>query len=198
MSDRNQRRSRRAFLGAAAATAVAGLAGCQGQSTDEDTGDDKAGGQPTKTLTADGSSGAGVTELAFGETLSLPRVDVTLSNPRTMSSYEWHKKGESEQRVARAGDDNQWLKVDLTSSNTVDRVVRLPLTMNFKGVVGEVVYHPGRNKSPQEKYIGGKVPAGGNREGSMAFLLPEGVSVEEFRVRYTEQRPSGKREAWWM
>lgn len=190
MTDTN----RRAFLAGMAAS-VAGLAGCGGRSTNEDTGDNKAGGQPTKTVKPGMKSGG--TRLTFGETLSLPRVDVTLSNPRTMDSYDWHKKGESERRVAKAGEGKQWLKVDLLSVNTADRVVRLPLTMDFKGVVGEIVYHPGRNKSPQEKYIGGKVPAGDRREGSMAFLLPADVSVEEFRVHYSERRPSGKMEAWW-
>lgn len=185
---------RRVFLAGVAAS-VAGLAGCQGQSTNEDTGDNKAGGQPTKTVSSDMQSGA--RRLAFGETLSLPRVDVTLSNPRTMNSYDWHKLGEDERRVAKAGEGKQWLKVDLHSVNTVDRVVRLPLTMDFKGVVGQTVYHPGRNKSPQEKYIGGKVPAGESREGSMAFLVPADVSVEKFRAQYTEHRPSGKKEAWW-
>ena len=186
---------RRAFLVGTAA-AVAGLAGCQGRSTDEDTGDSKAGGQPTKTVSSDMRSGN--RQLAFGETLSLPRVDVTLSNPRTMNSYDWHKLGESERRVARAGEGKQWLKVDLVSVNTADRVVRLPLTMDFKGVVGQTVYHPGRNKSLQEKYIGGKVPAGGTREGSMAFLVPADVSVEDFRSQYTEHRTNGKVEAWWV
>jgi hypothetical protein len=186
---------RRTFLAGIAASAAA-LAGCQGRSTDEDTGDSKAGGQPTKTVSSDMQSGG--RQLAFGETLSLPRTDLTLSNPRTMDAYEWHKVGEDEQRVARAGEGKQWLKVDLRTVNTVDRVVRLPLTMNFKGVVGQTVYHPGRNKSPQEKYIGGKVPAGESREGSMAFLLPADVSVEEFRAHYTETRPSGKTEAWWV
>lgn len=186
---------RRAFLAGVAAS-VAGLAGCSGQSTDEDTGDNKAGGQPTKTVSSDMQSGA--RQLTFGETLSLPRVDVTLSNPRTMNSYDWHQKGESERRVARAGEGKQWLKVDIRSVNTADRVVRLPLTMNFKGAVGQTVYHPGRNKSPQEKYIGGKVPADEAREGSMAFLVPEDVSVEDFRSQYTERRPSGKKEAWWV
>lgn len=185
---------RRAFLAGLAAS-VAGLAGCQGRSTNEDTGDNKAGGQPTKTVKPGMKSGA--KRLAFGETLSLPRVDLTLSNPRTMDAYEWHKKGSDERRVARAGEGKQWLKVDVQSVNTANRTVRLPLTMNFKGVVDETVYHPGRNKSPQEKYIGGKVPENGRREGSMAFLLPQKVSVDGFRVYYTERRPSGKREAWW-
>ena len=168
---------RRTFL-AGVATSVAALAGCQGRSTNEDTGDNKPGGQPTKTVSADMRSGS--KRLTFGETLSLPRVDVTLSNPRTMDSYEWHRKGESERRVAKAGEGKQWLKVDLESVNTADRTVRLPLTMNFKGAVGETVYHPGRNKSAQAKYIGGKVPAGESREGAMAFLLPADVGVHIF------------------
>jgi hypothetical protein len=188
---------RRTFLsGVAAAISAAGLAGCQGQSTDEDTGDNKAGGQPTKTVSSDMQLGG--RQLAFGETLSLPRADLTLSNPRTMDSYDWHKLGEDERRVARAGEGKQWLKVDIVSANTADRVVRLPLTMDLKGVVGQTVYHPGRNKSPQEKYIGGKVPAGESREGSMAFLLPADVSVGEFRAHYTEHRSNGKTEAWWV
>jgi hypothetical protein len=185
---------RRTFV-ATVGAAVAGLAGCSGRSTDGDTGDDKAGGQPTKTVQPGMQSGAA--RLTFGETLSLPRVDLTLSNPRTMDAYEWHKRGEDDRRVARAGEGKQWLKIDFASVNTVDRVVRLPLTMDFEGIVDETVYHPGRNKSPREKYIGGKVPAGEQREGSMAFLLPAAVSVVDFRAYYSEHRPDGKEEAWW-
>ena len=115
-----------------------------------------------------------------------------------MDAYEWHEKGSDERRVARAGEDQQWPRVDVRSVDTANRVVRLPLTMNFEGAVSETVYHPGRNESPQEKYIGGKVPENGHPEGSMAFLLPEEVPVDEFRVYYAERRPSGKREAWWV
>jgi hypothetical protein len=185
---------RRTFL-TTAALATAGLAGCSSSTPSGDSGDNKPGGQPTKTLTDQPVPGE---QLAYGETLDLPRVSVTMSNPRTMSSYQWHHADEPQQtEVAEAGEGKQWLKVDLRAENTVDRVVRLPLTLDFKGVVGERVYHPGRNKSPQAKYIGGKVPSGTAREGAMTFLVPERVTIDQFRVHYSEHRPSGKKQAWW-
>jgi hypothetical protein len=187
--------NRRTFL-TTAALATAGLAGCSASSSSEDSGDNKAGGQPTKTLTDQPTEGK---TLAFGDTLDLSRVSVTVSNPRTMNSYRWHHKGEPQQtEVARAGEGKQWLKVDIRSENTTDRRVRLPLTLDFKGVVGDTVFHPGRSKSPTDKYIGGKVPAGGVREGNVTFLLPARVSVDQFRVRYTEHRSGSKRKAWWQ
>jgi hypothetical protein len=191
MTDMN----RRTFL-TTAALATAGLAGCSSSSPGEgDSGDNKAGGQPTKTLTAQPTSGK---NLAFGDTLDLPRVSVTVSNPRTMNSYQWHHEGEPQRtEVAKAGEGKQWLKVDVRAENTTDRTVRLPLTLDFKGVVGERVFHPGRSKSPTGKYIGGKANPGGVHEGNVTFLLPASTSVDQFRVHYSEQRPSGKKEAWW-
>ncbi|MFC4359202.1 hypothetical protein ACFO0N_14750 [Halobium salinum] len=181
---------RRSYL-ATAALAATGLAGCAGTNP-EDSGDAKLGGQPTKTL---GTTPSGAQRLSFGETLSLPRVDVTLSEPEAIQEYRWEQDG-AEQTV-EAGEGKQWMVVHTRASNTADRTVRLPLTSNFGGVVGDIVYHPGRNKSPTAKYVGGKVDAGESHEGDMMFLLPEDVTVEQFRVLYGEARPDGKRHAWW-
>jgi hypothetical protein len=184
-------RDRRAVLGALAA-GMTGLAGC----SSSDSGDEKAGGQPTKTVSKGQPKGK---QFAYGSTFELPRIDVTLSNPRAMQSYQWHPKGEPHNaRVANAGEGKQWIQVHLRAENTTDRTVRLPLTLNFKGVVGQTVYHPGRNKSPQKKYLGGKVESGDVREGDLTFLLPASESLDQFRTHYTEHRPGGKKQAWWQ
>jgi hypothetical protein len=181
--------NRRTFITTTTTLATAGLAGCSSM----DSGDNKAGGQPTKTLTAEGEKKA--KRLTFGETLTLPRVSITLSNPRAMKKYRWSEDGE--ESVAKAGEGKQWLVVHARAENTRDRKVRLPLTENFKGIVGDRLFHPGRNKSPSEKYIGGKVPPGRTHEGDVAYLVPEDVSVDRFRVLYKERRPSGKHRVWW-
>ena len=183
--------NRRSYLTTAAALATAGLAGCS--STDSgDSGDNKAGGQPTKTLTATGGEAK---HLSFGNTLDLPRVSITLSNPRATKTYRWSEQGED--RVAKAGEGKQWVMVHARAENTRERKVRLPITENFKGVVGDTVYHPGRNKSATEKYIGGKVPPGRVHEGDVVYLMGDGISVDNFRVLYQEERPSGKHRVWW-
>jgi hypothetical protein len=181
---------RRSYL-ATVALAATGLAGCAADPSG-DSGDGKLGGQPTKTL---GTTPSGAKRLRFGETLSLPRVDLTLSEPTAIREYRWEQDGA--ERTAKAGEGKQWMVVHTRAGNTADRTVRLPLTTNFGGVVRELVYHPGRNKSPAAKYVGGKVDAGEVHEGDMMFLLPEDVAVEQFRVLYGEARPSGKRHAWW-
>lgn len=182
---------RRTYL-TTVALAAAGVAGCAADTSD-DSGDAKLGGQPTKKL---GTTPSGARRLSFGETLSLPRVDLTLSEPEAIQEYRWEQDGA--EQTAEAGEGKQWMVVHTRASNTADRTVRLPLTADFKGVVGDIVYHPGRNKSPTAKYIGGKVDAGESHEGDMMFLLPEDVTVEQFRVLYGESRPSGKRHAWWQ
>jgi hypothetical protein len=179
---------RRTFLATTALT-TAGLAGC----SSTDSGDDKAGGQPTKTLTAQAEKEA--KHLAFGETLDLPKVSITLSNPRTTRRYRWSEDGED--NVAKAGEGKQWGVVHARAENTTDRKVRLPLTENFKGILGDRLFHPGRNKSTTQKYIGGKVPPGRVHEGDVAYLLPASASVEQFRVLYKERRASGKHRVWW-
>ncbi|MFC6724040.1 DUF4352 domain-containing protein [Halobium palmae] len=184
--------NRRAFL-ASAALATAGLAGCTSGDADAgDSGDAKIGGQPTRTLSEKVSASE---RLAFGETLDLPRVSITLSEPESTATYRWEQDGE--ERVAEAGEGKQWIVVPVRTENTADRTVRLPLTVNFKGVVGETVYHPGRNKSVDQKYIGGKVPSGGTREGDVMYLVPESTSTAEFRVLYEERRTDGKHQVWW-
>ena len=179
--------NRRTFLTTAAALAATGIAGCSG-----DSGDNKVGGQPTRTQKRESQERT----LSFGETLELPRTSITLSDPRTTNAYQWEENGED--KVAEAGEGKQWLVVKVRAENTVDRTVRLPLTLNFKGVRGDTVYHPGRNKSHTQKYIGGKAPAGAVREGEITYLTPRGVSVEEFQVLYTEWRPSDKQRVVWQ
>jgi hypothetical protein len=181
---------RRTYL-TAVALAATGVAGCTAD-TSEDSGDEKLGGQPTKTL---GTTPSGAKRLSFGETLSLARVDVTLSDPEAIQEYRWEQDGA--EQTAKAGEGKQWMVIHTEARNTADRTVRLPLTQNFKGVVGEFVYHPGRHKSPTAKYVGGKVEAGVSHEGEMMFLLPEDVGVDQFRVLYEESRPNGKQHAWW-
>ncbi len=182
--------NRRSLLTTIAAATSAGLAGCSAV----DSGDDKAGGQPTKTLTASGEKSA--RRLSFGQTLDLPRVAVTVNEPTATKTYRWSEGGE--ENVARAGEGKQWVVVRVRTENTRDRRVRLPLTENFKGIVGDRVYHPGRNKSSSEKYIGGKVDPGESREGDVAYLTGADVPVEKFRVLYKERRPSGKPRVWWQ
>ena len=182
--------NRRSFLTTATGLAAAGLAGCSGNSGDS--GDNKAGGQPTRTTKKESQERT----LSFGQTLDLPRVSITLSNPRTTNAYRWQESGE--RRVAKAGEGKQWLVVKVRAANTVDRKVRLPLTMNFKGVRGDVVYHPGRNKSLPQKYIGGKVASGTMREGEITYLTPADVAIEEFHVLYEEWRPSDKQRVVWQ
>jgi hypothetical protein len=179
---------RRTFLATAASlAATAGLAGCSG-----DSGDNKVGGQPTRTQKKERQEQT----LSFGETLELPSTSITLSKPRTTDAYQWAKEGED--RVAEAGEGKQWLVVKIRAENTTDRTVRLPLTLNFKGVRGDTVYHPGRNKSKSQKYIGGKAPAGEVREGEITYLTPQDVGIEEFEVLYTEWRPSDKQRVVWQ
>lgn len=178
--------NRRTFLTTAAGLAATGLAGCS-----SDSGDDKVGGQPTRTTNKESQEQT----LSFGETLELPRVSITLSNPRTTNAYRWQDEGED--RVAQAGEGKQWLVVKVRAENTADRRVRLPLTLNFKGVRGDTVYHPGRNKSFSQKYVGGKVPAGAVREGEVTYLTPADVAIEEFHVLYEEWRPSDKQRVVW-
>ena len=182
--------NRRRFLTTAVGLAAAGLAGCSGNAGDS--GDNKAGGQPTRTTKKESQERT----LSFGQTLKLPRTSITLSNPRTTNAYKWQENGES--RVAKAGEGKQWYLVHARAENTEDRKVRLPLTMNFKGVRGDTVYHPGRNKSLPEKYVGGRVPAGTAREGDIAYLTPADVAVEEFHVLYEEWRPSDKQRVVWQ
>ncbi len=179
--------NRRTFLATAAGLVSAGLAGCSG-----DSGDNKAGGQPTRTTKKESQEQT----LSFGQTLELPRASITLSDPRTTNAYRWREGGED--RVAEAGEGKQWLVVKIRAENTTDRTVRLPLTLNFKGVRGDVVYHPGRNKSLPEKYVGGKVPAGAVREGEITYLTPADVAIEEFHVLYEEWRPSDKQRVVWQ
>lgn len=179
---------RRTYLSTTAALATAGLAGCS-----SDSGDDKFLGQPTKTLST--PQGAEAKHLAFGETVDVGRASVTLSDPRATKTYRWSESGE--QRSADAGEGKQWLLIHARAENTADRTARLPITENFKGVVGNRVFHPGRNKSVTAKYIGGKVDPGGVREGDVAYLAPESVSVDDFRVLYRETRPSGDHRVWW-
>ncbi|SEP05953.1 hypothetical protein SAMN04487948_11273 [Halogranum amylolyticum] len=182
--------NRRTFL-TTAALATTGLAGCSSTSTDS--GDNKPGGQPTKTTAAKQSGGQ---RLAFGETFELPQVRLTLETPRATSRYTYTEDGEKQ--TAEAGEGKQWVVVPVRTVNTTDRTVRLPLTLNFKGVVNERVFHPGRNKSVPAKYIGGKVDSGESREGDVMFLTPADVSVDEFRIRYKEKRSSGSHEVWWQ
>ena len=179
---------RRTFLSTAATLAAAGLAGCS-----SDAGDDKVLGQPTKTVST--PKGTQPRRRSFGETVEFPRVAVTLSDPRVMQAYEWSESGET--RTADAGEGKQWAMVRVRAENVVDRTARLPLTLDFKGVLGERVFHPGRNKSLPAKYVGGKVGPGGVREGDMGFLVPEGASVDDFRVLYEERRTSGHEVVWW-
>ena len=179
--------NRRTYLATTALT-VAGLAGCASM----DSGDSKLGGQPTKTVSEKQQGGQ---TIAFGETLELPQATVMLAEPRTTNTYTWSEEGEK--RVAKAGEGKQWVVVRTRAENTADRTVRLPLTANFKGAVGDRLFHPGRNKSVAEKYIGGKVDAGGVREGDVMYLTPADVSASDVRVLYEEERPSGKQHVWW-
>jgi hypothetical protein len=181
--------NRRSYLTTVAAAATAGLAGC----SSTDSGDEKVGGQPTKTLS--GQKKKEAKHRAFGETLEMPRVSLTLSDLRETQTYEWSEEGED--RVAKSGEGKQWVVVHVRAENTMDRKVRLPLTENFKGIVDERLYHPGRNKSIPEKYIGGKVPPGRVHEGDVAYLTGQDVDTDNFRVLYKERRPSGKRRVWW-
>jgi hypothetical protein len=181
--------NRRSYLTTVAAAATAGIAGC----SSADSGDDKIGGQPTKTVTGEKKKEA--QHLSFGETLEMPRVSLTLSDLRSTQTYEWRQEGED--RVAKSGEGKQWVVVHARAENTTDRKVRLPLTVNFKGVAGDTLYHPGRNKSVPQKYIGGKVPPGRTHEGDVAYLTGQDVSTDDFRVLYKERRPSGKRRVWW-
>ena len=70
-----------------------------------------------------------------------------------------------ERRAAEAGEGRQWYLVHARAENTADRPVRLLLTLNFEGVRGDTVFHPGRNRSLPKKYVGGTVSAGTVREG---------------------------------
>lgn len=179
--------NRRTFL-TTTALAAAGLAGC----TSTDSGDNKAGGQPTKTVSKKLSGGE---QIGFGETLELPQVSLTLETPRATNSYTYREDGEKQ--TAEAGEGKQWVVVPARAENTTDGRIRLPLTLNFKGAVGERVFHPGRNKSVPAKYIGGKVDAGVTREGDIMFLTSADVSADSFRVHYKEKRSSGRHEVWW-
>lgn len=180
--------NRRTFLSTAAALATAGLAGCS-----SDTGDNKFLGQPTKTVST--PSGTEPQHRSFGDSVEFPRVSITLSDPRVTGTYEWSESGET--RTADAGDGKQWAIARVRAENIADREVRLPLTLDFKGVFGDLMFHPGRNKSASAKYIGGKVDAGVVREGDMMFLVPEDVSADDFRVLYGERRTNGKQAVWW-
>lgn len=182
--------NRRTFL-TTAAVATTGLAGCTAADSG-DSGDLKLGGQPTKTVS---SKMTGGTEMAFGETLELPQVTLTLDAPRTTKRYTWSENGEESQ--AEAGEGKQWVVVPVHTKNTTNETVRLPLTQNFLGVVGDIVFHPGRNKGVSSKYIGGKVDGGEERSGDMMFLTPADVSAESFSVLYEEARTSGKHKVWW-
>lgn len=182
--------NRRTFL-TTAALATTGLAGCSATSTDS--GDNKPGGQPTKTTSAKQSGGR---QLAFGETFELPQVRLTVESPRATNRYTYTEDGE--EQTAEAGEGKQWVVVPTRAENTTNRTVRLPLTLDFKGVVDERVFHPGRNKSVSAKYIGGKVDAGESREGDVMFLTPADVAVEQFRVHYKEKRSSGTYDVWWQ
>ena len=181
--------NRRTFL-TTTALATAGLAGCSASTVDS--GDSKVGGQPTKTV----SQRSAQKRLAFGETLDIGRAALTLSAPSVTSSYSYQDGGD--QKRMAAGEGKQWVVVPMRAENTADRTVRLPMTANFGGIVGNNLFHPGRNKSVDQKYIGGKVGSGEAREGDMMFLTPVGVSVDEFRVFYREKRSSGKHEVWWQ
>lgn len=182
------RMNRRTFLSTAAALTTTGLAGCSA-----DPGDNKFLGQPTKTLST--PSGVEPERRSFGETVELPRVSLTLSDPRVTGTYEWTESGET--RTAEAGEGKQWAMVRVRAENVVDRRARLPLTLDFKGVIGDLMFHPGRNRSTSAKYVGGKVDAGAVREGDMGFLVPGDTSVEEFRVLYEERRTDGRHAVWW-
>ncbi|EJN57968.1 hypothetical protein [Halogranum rubrum] len=184
--------NRRTFL-TTAAVASTGLAGCTASGDDGgDSGDLKLGGQPTKTVSSKMTGGE---EMAFGETYELPQVTLSLDEPRTKKRYTWSKDGETQQ--AEAGEGKQWVVVPVHTKNTTNRTVRLPLTQNFLGVVGDIVFHPGRNKSVSAKYIGGKVEGGEERRGDMMFLTPSDVSSESFSVLYEEARTSGEYKVWW-
>lgn len=182
------RMNRRTFLSTAAALTTAGLAGCS-----SDTGDNKVLGQPTKTVST--PKGTQPQRLSFGDTVEFARVAVTLSSPRAMKTYEWSESGETQ--TADAGEGKQWVMVGVRAENVVDREVRLPLTLDFKGAIGDRMFHPGRNKSRSAKYIGGKVGPGEAREGDMGFLVPEGAQTDDFRVLYEEQRTDGHQVVWW-
>lgn len=180
--------NRRTYLAAAATLTTTGLAGCSGM----DVGDNKVLGQPTKKVSKKDKGGK---HLGFGETLDLPRVSITVSDPRATKTQRWTENGK--QRTAKAGEGKQWLVAHVKTQNTTDRKVRLPMTLNFKGVVGDTMYHAGRNKTPAGKYMGGKAPAGEHHEGDMMFLTPDTASADDLRVFYKERRPSGKKQAWW-
>ncbi|ESP87438.1 hypothetical protein [Candidatus Halobonum tyrrellensis] len=180
--------NRRTFLSTTGTLAAAGLAGCSG-----DSGDNKLLGQPTKTVSS--PQGVEPQHRSFGETVEFPRVSLTVSDPRMMKTYEWSENGEA--KTADAGEGNQWAMAHVRAENIADREARLPLTLDFKGVVGERVFHPGRNKSPTAKYIGGKADPGVVSEGDMGFLVPESASVDQFRVLYEERRTDGKHAVWW-
>ena len=181
--------NRRTYLTtAAAALTTTGLAGCSGMNG----GGEKILGQPTKKVTKKDKSGK---HLTFGETLKLPRVAITISNPRATKTQHWNHNGKD--HTAKAGDGKQWMIVHVKAENTTDRKARLPLTLNFKGVLGDTMYHAGRNKSVSGKYMGGKAPSGGHHEGDMMFLIPDSASADDLRVFYKERRPSGKKQAWW-
>lgn len=181
---------RRTYLTTLAATSATGLAGC---SSSSESGDDKAGGQPTKTTSSEMSGG---TQLSFGDTLELSQVDLTVDEPKATKQYTWSEEGQTPQQ-AEAGDGKQWVVVPVRAVNTTNQTVRLPLTLDFKGVVDGEVFHPGRNKSATAKYIGGKVDGGETSEGDMMFLTADSVEMSSFRVYYTEKRTSGTYEAWW-
>ena len=180
--------NRRRFLSSAAALATAGLAGCS-----SDSGDNKLLGQPTKTVST--PSGTDPQHRSFGETVEFPRVALTVADPRMMQTYEWSEEGET--KTADAGEGKQWAMAHVRAENVVDRPARLPLTLDFKGAIGQRLFHPGRNKSHSAKYVGGKVDSGVVHEGDMGFLVPESASVDEFRVFYEERRTSGHEAVWW-
>ena len=180
--------NRRTFLSTTVALAATGLAGCS-----SDTGDNKVLGQPTKTVST--PKGTDPEHRSFGESVEFPRVALTLSDPRVMQTYEWSESGET--RTADAGEGKEWAMVHVRAENIADREARLPLTLDFKGVLGERVFHPGRNKSLAAKYVGGKVAPGVVHEGDMGFLVPEGASAGDFRVMYEERRTSGHEVVWW-
>lgn len=182
------RMNRRTLLSTTVALTTVGLAGCS-----TDPGDSKFLGQPTQTVST--PSGAESQRRSFGEAVEFPRVSLALSDPRVTRTYELGESGET--RTVDAGEGKQWAMVRARAENVVDREVRLPLTLDFKGVFGDLMFHPGRNRSPSAKYIGGKVDAGVVREGDMGFLVPERVSVDDFRVLYEEQRTDGHHVVWW-
>lgn len=174
--------NRRRFLASACGALTATFAGCTGGLV----------GQPTVSNTDNPS--VETQTVAYGDTVTVGSVAVTVGDPTTARTQTWEDGDES----ATAPEGKQWLFVRVTARNLTSERLELPLTLHFQAQVGTTLYQPGRTKSFDRKYVGGLADAGVSHEGTIGFLVPEDVAVGDTAIIYEQERDSGHVRVRWQ